>query len=63
MIPPIDEEEKLDLCPFCGDDDVKVVTIWEISFVVCNFCGARGSMDHSKIRAIYKWNRAKRWQP
>lgn len=44
-------------CPFCGVNDIAVVSQDDAVIIGCTNCGARGpNWDYREERAIYSWN-------
>jgi len=58
-------EPALKPCPFCGGEDLSVITVWGsgtgsgLQCAQCNNsdCGAKGSMKVGSAAAIQAWNR------
>lgn len=50
---------RINNCPFCGSDDVTLVSDGFAEFVVCGECSANGPVD-GDYHAIERWNQVER---
>lgn len=53
----MDEEVKLEMCPFCGSENIALGrTKLSLSVVKCRGCGARGKNCSTDEEAVDAWN-------
>lgn len=55
MTLPLDSEQKLAPCPFCGGEALVLVAVRRI---LCNSCGSMGPIADTKEAAIEAWNKS-----
>lgn len=48
--------DKFKPCPFCGSEDVEPREDWQLVYILCNTCLARGPEQIDTIVAIGDWN-------